>query len=303
GKFNNITLGENVPYAWDDWDIDADYNIKSESVLQLISTEIISNGALQLRIRNAYKLSDKSTLWQDVVIHALTAQIDFENKLDWRDLHKILRADFCADIATDSIKCETQFGYIERSTKSNTSEEQAQFEFCNHKWSDMSESNYGVTFVNDCKYGVSCKDGLFGLTLATSGNHPDKNANAGVHYFKYGIILHNEAFKANNAVKFGYLFNYQPLLARGKLDFNFVKVDKPNIVVETVKQSEDGKNIVIRLYESERSPTVATIIFDQEYKVYGTDFIEDDKTEIFDGKEISLHFNAFEIKTLILEKK
>ena len=97
----------------------------------------------------------------------------FENVVDWEDEHKLLRAEFETNLSASSYRSEIQFGYIERSTTRNTSEEQAKYEVCNHKWTDLSEPGGGLSLLNDCKYGVSVERGKIGLSLIKSGKRPD----------------------------------------------------------------------------------------------------------------------------------
>jgi alpha-mannosidase len=67
-----------------------------------------------------------------------------------------------------------------------------------------------------------------------------------------------------NVVKEAYKLN-QPAYARygtpNQSEFSFVKVENENIVIETIKKSEEDTGIIIRLYESERSRTKAKLVF------------------------------------------
>ncbi|MFR3256766.1 MAG: glycoside hydrolase family 38 C-terminal domain-containing protein [Lachnospiraceae bacterium] len=45
----------------------------------------------------------------------------------------------------------------------NTSWDEARFESCGQKWMDMSEGHYGVSLLNDCKYGHSALDGCYDI--------------------------------------------------------------------------------------------------------------------------------------------
>ena len=61
------------------------------------------------------------------------------------------------DIHTDEATFDIQFGNVTRKTHSNTSWDKARFESCAHKWMDYSEGHYGVSLLNDCKYGHSAE--------------------------------------------------------------------------------------------------------------------------------------------------
>ncbi len=52
-----------------------------------------------------------------------------------------------------------------RKVHTNTSWDKARFESCAQKWMDFSEGHYGVSLLNDCKYGHSVREGVIGLTV------------------------------------------------------------------------------------------------------------------------------------------
>ena len=60
-----------------------------------------------------------------------------------------------------------------RKLHTNTSWDQARFEVCGHKWADISEGSYGVSLMNDCKYGYSMKNRVMTQTLIKSGTEPN----------------------------------------------------------------------------------------------------------------------------------
>ena len=69
----------------------------------------------------------------------------------------------------------------------NTSWDKARFESCGQKWIDLSEGHYGVSMLNDCKYGHSVKDSDMELTLIKSGIEPNPVADQEEHYFTKAI--------------------------------------------------------------------------------------------------------------------
>lgn len=77
----------------------------------------------------------------------------------WQDDHRLLKTAFPTSILSDFARQEIQFGHVKRPTTRNTSIEKAKFEVCNHRFTDLSELRYGAALLNDCKYGISVKDG------------------------------------------------------------------------------------------------------------------------------------------------
>ncbi|MBQ8374048.1 MAG: alpha-mannosidase [Clostridia bacterium] len=301
GALNEICVYEDVPYLWDNWDVDADYR-KKPCEVKVESSEIVACGALELRIRTVYLLAGKSRLTQDTVFYTFKKEIAFESKLDFCDEHKFIRAEFDTTLAASQYKSEIQFGYIERPTTRNTSEEQAKYEVCNHKWTDLSEPRFGLAILNDGKYGVSVEGGKMGLSLLKSGKRPDTVGEAGVKYFSYAILPHEGGFTAEAVTLPAYAFNRKPVKAGVPVSLPIQGVTAPNIVLETVKFAEDGDGIVLRLYECERSLTNCELTLNGEYEIFESDMLEENLRLLGKGRNLSLGFRQFEIKTLILKK-
>lgn len=60
------------------------------------------------------------------------------------------------------------------------------------KKADLSDGSYGVSLINDCKYGHSCIGSDLSLTLLKCGTYPNPNADQGKHIFTYSILPHIE---------------------------------------------------------------------------------------------------------------
>ena len=106
---------------------------------------------------------------------------------------------------------EIQFGNVQRPTHWNTSWDWGRFEVCGQRWADLSEGDYGVSLLNDCKYGHDVKDNVLRLTLLKSSTAPDPKADEGHHLFTYSLYPHAGNWR-NGTVRQGYELNY-PLLS------------------------------------------------------------------------------------------
>jgi alpha-mannosidase len=152
----------------------------------------------------------------------------------------------------------------------------AKFEVCGHKFVDYSEYGYGVTLLNDCKYGFSVHGNVMRMSILRSPKSPDAHCDIGEHVLRYAIVPHKGTFAESQAVKHGYEFNI-PLITRYSFchdsiissltdilssptqiaasqpdERRFFSIDKPNVVIDTVKKAEEGKDldIIVRLYEA-----------------------------------------------------
>ena len=86
---------------------------------------------------------------------------------------------------------------------------------------------------------------------------------------------------------------------------SFASVDKPNVVLETVKQAEDGNGTVLRLYESENARTNAVLTVPAGVtRAYSTNLLEqiEEELPVSDGK-VAFQIKPYEIKTILLRQK
>ena len=73
--------------------------------------------------------------------------------------------------------------------------------------------------------------------------------------------------------------------------------DNPHVVVETVKPSENGEGIIVRMYEDSGASTTAKLSVSFPYRsVVETDLIE---TELGAIDDLTLTFKPFEIRTFL----
>ena len=157
----------------------------------------------------------------------------------------MLRAEFAPSVFADEVTCDIQFGNIKRSTRNETSIEKAQFEIAAHKWVDVSSQGYGISLLNDCKYGHRVKDGVISLNLLRSPMWPAKDADKGMHSFRYALYPHAGDCIEANSRKVAYAFKLSAdcdQLAFRQVSFSS---SDNNIVIETVKMAENRENEII----------------------------------------------------------
>ena len=300
-----LLMGEDIPEYWDNWDVEYDQKFKMIPQTKLIERRVVSDGAVELRIRSAYALAYNSRIDIDTVFYADMPRVDFQAKVDWKDKHHLLKVSFDVDVLTTTAKHEIQFGHMDRATTENDKVETARFEVCNHKWTDVSESRFGVALLNDCKYGISVRGSDMQLSLHRGGAHPDPAGDFGVHEMTYSLLPHTGAFDAVNVVRPAYELNMPVIAAPGTLSKTLaapVLVAADNVIVEAVKPAEDIEGAyVVRLYECERNRTVTTLTFPADVKrVCEANMLEEAVADVAltDGAA-TVTFKPFEIKTFL----
>jgi alpha-mannosidase len=304
-RLNDFYTAEDVPVFWDAWDIDRDYRDRLRIEDNLIAREVAADGPLCFVLRSKHGLGRRSTLTQDLIFYAHSRRIDFKTRADWQEKHTLLKVGFGMDVLAEAYRNEIQFGHALRPTHTNTSWDQARFEVCAHKWVDVSEGNYGVALLNDCKYGHDSLDDMISLTLLRSPLAPDELADQGKHEFTYALLPHLGGFDAETVVRAAYALNVPLTLmklkaAAGKdLSTALCWVDNPNVIVEAVKKAENDDAVIVRVYEAGKTRGAAALIFARPLrKALECDLMEErDQTAQIRENSIVFAVRPFEIKT------
>lgn len=298
---NTFLIGEEVSKLWDNWDVDADFECKLRDRAELLEQEVVSDGMVEYRVRNRYRLTAKSTLTQDVIVYADSKEVRFETLIDWQDEHCFLKTSFDTTVFTDTARQEVQFGYIKRPTTRNTAVEKAKFEVSNHKYTDLSETRYGVALLNDCKYGISVEDSKMHLSLHKGGNRPDHRGDKGKHYCIYSFLPHQNGFSSENVIQPAYEMNYRPVILQGnKSQDSLMTIKTDHVIAETIKPSEKEENaFIVRLYEAEGTAVRTEIDFHIDFKaMQETNMLEEEIKLLAENGKLELEFKPFEIKTI-----
>lgn len=203
----------------------------------------------------------------------------------------------------------------------------AKFEVCCHKWADLSENGYGVSILNDSKYGFATCGNLMRLSLLRAPKAPDAHADMGRHHIRYAILPHEGALDSRT-IRAGYNFNH-PLVLRANSSvqpptqpFQAVSVQgAPSLVLDAIKRGEDdedisrdtlpkrpGKSVILRVYESlggkSRGRICSRLPVSQAWKC---NVLEDDETELTlrrgaDGEVCTdIELRAYEVATYRLQ--
>lgn len=303
---NHLRMYEDKPIYYDNWDIDMYYTEKSWPVNKVESVKWTEVGDVRAVLEITRKES-KSTVTQKIIFYAEQKRIEFQTHVDWKEHQTLLKVHFPVAVHTDEATFDIQFGNLTRKVHTNTSWDVARFESCGQKWIDLSEGHYGVSLLNDCKYGHSVKDANMAITLIKSGIEPNPVTDQEEHDFTYALYPHAENWRAAGTVAEAYKLN-QPLMtnihAQGgeKESFSFASVNAGNVILETVKRAEDGNGTVLRMYESENSYTKAKVTVDADFtKAYVCNLLEETEAEAeVRGKEISVVLKPYEVVTLKL---
>lgn len=303
-KGNVLRVYEDKPIYYDNWDIDIYYNQKSWIADDVQSIEWLENGPVRavLEIRRKFL---ESTIVQKVIFYTESRRIDFDTYVDWKQHQLLMKAEFPVDINTNEAVYDIQFGTLKRPTHTNTSWEAAKFEVCGHKFADLSENGYGVALMNDCKYGYDIHEGKMTLSLIKSGILPNPTTDQEEHWFTYALMPHMDGYAEADVQNEAYCLNVPAYAVKAKNPTGALKeqglfeINCNNVIVETVKQAEDGSGTIIRMYEAKNRRTSAEIKWNVPFaKVVECNLIEEEiETVAENAQSFSFKIKPFEIRT------
>ena len=305
---NRLFVLENYPTKYDAWEYQRSANDKEYNVSDAYDIYTVVDGA-RTGIHYKKKHMD-SEIEQTVWFYEDMPKIDFETKINWVQQRQILKVSFPVDINADKASYEIQYGTIERPTHFNTSWDQAKFEVCAHKYADLSEGDYGVSLLNDCKYGHDIHNGDIRLTILTSAWNPDNMSNyndQGEHILTYSLLPHKGNLASCDTVKYAYDLNL-PMTAvktegKGEMssEYSLVSVDRDNVIIEAVKEAEYGDETIVRLYDCKNARTKATVSFGFDVSEVYLGNLSEKKLKKLNVKnnKVTLEIKPFEIVTLI----
>jgi len=262
---NNLLLFEDKPLFWEAWDVEIYHLQKYESVSLLNkennSMKIIEQGPLRCGVEYKLQISKQSTLTQRIFVESENGAVLFESDIDWKEKHKCLKVQFPLNVRSSVANYDIQFGFLQRPTVMNNTEDIAKFEVVGHKFADLSEFDFGCALVNDCKYGYSCFHNLMRLSLLRAPKRPDANADIHRHLIRYALLPHDESLQKSKVNEFAQSYNNALRYVENKMNhkfavsgmslFQFDDSNSNQVILDTVKMAQDSSNdVILRLYEA-----------------------------------------------------
>jgi len=212
----------------------------------------------------------------------------------------MLKFSFPVDVESPTATYETSYGHIVRETNGNEDPGQ--------RWIDVmgkrNGSNYGLTVINDAKYGYNVMENDMRISVARSAVYAHHNPRVldlnaehlwmdqGIQTFRMMLVPHKESWKESNIVRIAEEFSapslaiYQGIHGGSLSKSNsFLSVDSPNVVVTAIKNAENDDDLIVRCVELVGKETSAQINFG------------------FNNRTWSGTFTPCEIKTLRISRK
>ncbi|MGQ9673744.1 MAG: alpha-mannosidase [Candidatus Aminicenantales bacterium] len=265
--------------------------------------KILERGPVRttIQIKNHFR---NSTFIEKVQLFAGVPRLDIRMSLDWEERNLMIKAAIPAAVQNSVASFEIPYGVISRPTTGD--------EVPALSWMDLTDQSgqFGLSVLNDSRYGCDVKDNVLRLSLIRGATSPDPEADRGGHELAYSLYPHAGTWKDALTFRRGLEFN-TPLRAKialihdGHLPpvHSFLRIGPENVVLASLKKEMGygGRSLILRLYEIFGREEEAVIDFPVAVEVRETDLIERPLAKIpSGGKILRLKVKPYEIKTLRL---
>jgi alpha-mannosidase len=267
GAGNQLQFFQDQGQYWDAWNIDPNYANHALEAATLKEITWVCGHGLQQRLRVVLQWRN-SVFTQDYVLDWNSPILKIETQVDWQETHVLVKAAFPVTVTAEFATYEVPCGAITRPTLPNSQllsdHQKAKWEVPGLHWADLTQSGedgYGISVLNDCKYGYDSQPSCLRLTLLRSPTWPDPECDRGSHQFTYALYPHSGSWQSSQTVRRGYELN-RPLIAQTLAQISgesgvlpqaqsFLSSFAENLVLMAFKQSEDfAQQWVIRCYEA-----------------------------------------------------
>ncbi|MEG4007414.1 alpha-mannosidase [Microcoleus sp. Pol11C1] len=275
---NQLQAFQDSGQYWDAWNIDPNYEKHLLPAPTLKEIAWVEQGEIRQSLRVVRQIG-KSEFCQDYIVEIGSPLLRIKTVADWQESHVLVKAAFGLNVEADFATCEIPGGAIARTTKPQTPAEKAKWEVPILRWTDISNDGFGVSLLNDCKYGCDLQPNQIRLTLLRGSTWPDEQADVGVSEFTCAVYPHSGNWQEAGTVRRGYELNL-PLLVKvwpqlgehrnkslpavGK----FLDLSADNLVLMAFKQSEDDSKLwILRCCESEGKEAVLELNSDLRLEI------------------------------------
>ncbi|HBL41122.1 MAG TPA: hypothetical protein DDY98_05970 [Ruminococcaceae bacterium] len=305
GQGNLLTVSLDKCIHETAWNLETNYRKKMWELVKADRITVSESNA-QRGVIEIVRSFNKSVITQKIILNANSDLLFFDTEVDWHETDKVLKAGFDVAVIDTDATYNIAHGAIRRPTHWNTSFDFTRFEVAAHKWADLSEGDYGVSILNDCKYGYDIHNSRMRITLMRAPTCPDKTGDHGISTFVYAYYPHKNSWQQAQTVENGIMLNIPPVTQLvGKQDgavadgTTFMEISADSLTVECFKPAQDGNGFILRLAEQKHGRGKATVKLRNTFKsVTECNMIEEDETELAKAQnEFSFAFRPYEVKT------
>jgi alpha-mannosidase len=292
GDSEGFLAGDGKTWAGKSWDVYSNAQI-----------ELLQNGPVRALVQVKKKF-ELARFTQRIMLYPKLPKIDFDLVIDWCGKNKMVKVSFPTSISAQEATYEIPYGTIRRPSEGQ--------EHVAQKWVDISKENYGVSLLNDGRYGYDVNDNVIRLSVLRSPTGPAYATDErGVHTLRYSLYPHKGNWQDANVMQRGYELNYPiiPIVEAthsGELPptYSFVKIEPENLILTVIKKAEDSKDWILRFYETEGKKCTAKVVLAEPLAadaIHKIDLLENSLAEIrTDRTSFQMQVGAYSIESFRL---
>jgi alpha-mannosidase len=320
--------------AWEVFIYQQERGVKRVDLDKPIAVKLIEKGPVRalVRVKHRYAQDRRpdSIFTQDVILCRGSPMVEFRLHVDWRAEHRLAKVAFPLDVHSDFTTYEVPYGHITRRNPVSpdaTLAERSKYEAPGQKWIDHTaeDRSFGVSLLNDCKYGFDASNDVVRMTLLRSAGYPfalrasfglpalkgteGQLTDQGAHHMAYALYPHDSGFEEALTARKAYELNYEmiPILEpkhSGCLPkaSSFISAGPDNVILTVAKKAEDSDEVVLRLYEISGKGAKVTVGMAWTPKsAMATDLMEARTSNVrVKNKAVEMQINGHEIATIKL---
>jgi alpha-mannosidase len=309
---NVLQLFGDEPDMWDAWNIG--YTGEEWGIELPATVRIVESGPLRVIVQATRTIGD-SKLTHDYVLSAGSPLVEIRTEAAWDESHKLLKSAFFLSADADAATFEIPYGTIDRMTKPETEAEKAKWEVSGQRWVDVTDrtGGFGLTLLDDSKYGYDVQGSTLRLTLLRAPKYPDPEADIGEHRFAYALYPHEGDWRQADSYRRGAEYNVPlvPLVTeRHKGSFGpeqrLLGTDSDHVVLSAFKAARDRATrptFVLRVSEVEGASATVTLRFPFPVtQAWSATLMEDRETLLtVNGNTVDLPIGPYELRTVLIQ--
>lgn len=249
------------PSKYPAWNMD--WKDRKNPPIDYLNKDVSVQIAEQGPVRVALKVTKKGRNSELTQIISLAAGepgkvVEVNNEIDWQSKAISLKAAFPTTVDNEFASYGMNTAAVKRLTNDSI-----KFEVPGRQWIDITDrsNNYGVSILEDCKYGSDKPDNsTLRLTLMYTPQADrfvyQNTQDWGIHHFNYGIYAHSCDWAYAKTSWEGSFFNNPPIaFETSKHDgifgreFSFIKCNTPEVDIMAFKKAEQGNYSIVRVNE------------------------------------------------------
>jgi alpha-mannosidase len=307
GGGNRLASMVDTPLQWDAWNIDQ-VDGPWATVADTVRTTAAARGPT-----GSSMVVTRADAWghyeQRLFLPDGEARLDIETVAEWRADHRLLKASFPLAVGADSVWAEIPYGAIARPARPTTVKDSARYETPMQRWIDASAGGWGVSLVNDSKYGYDVRGDTLRITLLKAASYPDPEADRGTHRLRYSLVVHDGDWRSGETESVAEELN-QPLRAvevtahpgEGRAR-GFAQVEGAEL--GALKVAEDGNDLVLRVVERHGDAADARVTLPWPFEWQEADLLErgDGPWTAAAGGTARMELRPWEIRTLRIRRR